>query len=130
MKTKSIVVLLTMSCLLAWITTAQGSPTKRQDDRTNTCRILNQPDLWAGYKTFRKSCKNCHYRNNDKGATFIYAESKTMKAWNRVFTTLSPKCAQNGTWDNLTPNELLQLNDYLFVNAADAYDPNAAADCG
>lgn len=127
---KNLIVLLTLGCLLASIATAMAAPTKRQDDTTKVCRILNQPDIWAGYKIFRKSCKSCHYRDNDKGATFLYAERKTMKSWNQVFTSRYPKCAQDGTWDNLSQDEILQLNDYLFVNGADAYDPNAAADCG
>ena len=123
-------VLLAVFCLPA---TGQATPKKRFDEETQTCRILdfyNSGWVSEGSKIFAESCKNCHYRDNDKGAKFLYSESKTMKGWNRVFNAKYPQCAKDGYWTGLTPEDLLKLNDYLFRNAANTYDPNDAEDCG
>lgn len=110
-----------------------ASPNKRLDEATQTCRLLNFHNAgWKseGAKIFKSSCKNCHYRDNDKGATFLHTGSKTMKGWNRVFFTKFPECAKSGEWDHLSQEQLLALNDFLFMNASNTYDPNSARDCG
>ena len=115
------------------VTHSQASPKKRLDEATQICRILTfQNSGWVseGSKIFARSCKSCHTRDNDKGATFLHSESKTMTAWNRVFLEKYPQCAKGGKWDNLSKEELLKVNDYLFRNAANTYDPNDADDCG
>jgi len=111
-------------------TLAWSSAVKRFDPGTETCRVFNQKILWEGFELFNSSCKTCHFRGNDKGASFLHTESKTMKAWNRVFLDRYPKCAKQGEWDHLSQTQLLRLNDYLFRFAADAYDPYDASDCG
>ena len=113
-----------------FISEAISSPRKRLDPTTKVCRIFTQNTLWDGYKTFKNSCKNCHYRGNDKGANFIHTESKTMKGWNRVFAQRYPQCAKDGYWDKIDPEQLMRLNDYLFSKASNTYDPWDAADCG
>lgn len=113
--------------------TAAASPSQRSDPGTNTCRILTNENSGPGspgHRLFQKSCKNCHFRANDKGAPFLHAESYAMAGWNRIFFTKYPACAQNGSWAALAAEELVQVNDYLFRNAADAYDPYKASDCG
>ncbi len=107
-----------------------ASPTKRYDPATKSCRFFTQQTLWKGYQGFRNFCKTCHYKGNDKGAKFLHTESKTMKGWNRVFSTRYPQCAKNGTWDKLQPQDLQFINDYLYKKAADTYDPYDAYDCG
>ena len=116
--------------LLFLIGQAEASPRKRFDPTTQTCRVFTQPALWDGYKTFQRSCKSCHYKGNDKGAPFLYTESKIMKGWNRVFAKRYPQCAKDGKWDNIDPEQLRRVNDYLYAHAADSYDPYDAADCG
>jgi len=98
---------------------------------TKTCRILEYGPLewdsrpWGeGGKVFREVCKVCHTRNNDKGAPFLYAESKTPAAWNRVFAQKYPKCAQNGSWDKITLDQQLKLNDYLYRFGLNSEDFN------
>jgi cytochrome c553 len=111
----------------------QASPKKRLDEATQVCRILTfQNSGWAseGSRIFTESCKSCHTRGNDQGATFLHSESKSMAAWNRVFYERYPQCARDGRWDNLSDEDLRKLNDYLFRNAANTYDPNDADDCG
>lgn len=112
---------------------SQASPKTRLDEATQICRILTfQNSGWVseGSKIFENSCKGCHNRDNDVGAPFLYSESKTMKGWNRVFLERYPQCAKDGKWADITGDDLLKLNDYLYRNAANTYDPNDADDCG
>ncbi len=133
MKRKFIVFLLATVFALTWSVAAEASPTKRFDKTTQSCRILtfyNSGWVSAGAKKFRQSCKVCHFRGNDKGAKFLYAESKTMKGWDRVFFRKYPQCAKDGSWDKINQEDLLAINDYLYRNANNTYDPNDAEDCG
>jgi len=109
---------------------AGASPVKRCDPVTQTCRIFTHASLWEGYTIFRNNCKSCHYRGNDKNAKFLYTESKVRKGWNRVFAKRYTKCAKDGSWGKLTAEQIARVNDYLFKNAADTYDPYDASDCG
>jgi len=122
-----------VATMLLGLATAEATPRKRLDERTQVCRILdfyNSGWVSEGSKIFEQSCKKCHYRGNDKGATFLYSESKSMKGWNRVFFERYPQCAKDGEWANLSEDQIQKLNDYLYRNAANTYDPNDAADCG
>jgi len=128
MKLKRIVVTL---CLLVVCSAAfaLARPAKRIDERTQTCRVLNSGPLemasrpyGEGGKLFVALCKSCHYRNNDKGASFLWAESKTSKAWNRVFAQRYPQCAKAGEWDTLTEEQLMRVNDYLYRFSYDSRD--------
>lgn len=122
-------VLAVMVCLTAGV--VQASPKKRFDPGTQSCRILGFDSGWwgTGSKIFKANCKSCHSRGNDQGAPFLHSESKTPKAWNRVFFEKYPECARDGSW-NLTLNEQLKLNDFLYRNGANTYDPYDADDCG
>lgn len=122
--------LVVLSLFFLFVAAVHASPRKRFDEGTQTCRIFNQQNLWAGYKSFKDNCKNCHFQGNDLDAPFLHEESKTSKAWNRVFFKRSPLCASNGSWDGLDQNDLLKLNDYLYRSAFGTYNPNDAADCG
>lgn len=122
------------SCLIVAITATfvMARPATRFDETTQTCRLLNSGPLdmasrsyGEGGKIFKQLCKSCHYRNNDKDAPFLWAESKTSNAWNRVFTKRYPQCAQNGEWDKLTPEQMMRVNDYLYrfsSNSRDVFD--------
>lgn len=115
------------------LVSAQASPAKRFDERTQSCRVLNFYNSgWVseGSKIFQASCRSCHVRGNAQGAPFLYSESKSMKAWNRVFSERYPQCAKSGAWAKLSEDDLEKLNDYLYHNAANTYDANTAADCG
>jgi len=117
--------------ILNWFVTApEASPTKRCDKVANVCRIFTHESLWEGYKLFQSNCKSCHFRGNKKNAKFLYTESKVRKGWNRVFSKKYSQCAKDGSWQKLTVEQLARVNDYLFKNAADTYDPYDASDCG
>lgn len=112
-------------------TQAKATPKTRYDAGNQTCRVLDDGPLeWEsraygeGGKLFKNICKGCHSRDNDKGAPFLWAESRNSEGWNRIFATRSPKCAQNGAWDGMTPEQLRRLNDYLYRWAADSQDLN------
>jgi len=112
-------------------------PLKRFDKRTGMCRFLAAPPLdwqsepWGtGGIKFREVCKSCHYKNNDKGARFLHAESYTSRAWNRIFAKRRKQCARDGSWDRLSEEELQLVNDYLYRNGDWTYDPNSADSCG
>ena len=115
---------------LAGVAVSFASPRKRLDPGTNTCRIFTFQNLQDGQKIFKTVCKSCHHQGNSLGAQFLHTESKGMRAWNRLFLEKYAKCAKDGSWDALSEDDLLKLNDYLFRYASDTYDPNDAADCG
>lgn len=115
------------------VTSAHASPGKRFDERTQSCRILDFYNSgWSskGSRIFKESCQSCHAQGNNQGAPFLHSESKSMKAWNRVFFERYPKCAKSGAWAKLSEDDLQKLNDFLYRNAANTYDANSAADCG
>jgi len=135
---KGLVVLLAglLAVVLSTVAT-YARPGKRYDKSTDTCRILTSgklnwdSDHWGkGAQKFKEVCKSCHTRNNDKGAKFLYMESFSSKGWNAIFAKKRKKCAQDGSWDVLSKEELLAVNDYLYRNANDTYDPNDADTCG
>lgn len=132
MKRSALVVVVMVLFVFLGVSLAQASPKKRFDPGTQTCRIFDKESTWwgNGAEIFRSNCKSCHFRGNDKGAPFLYSESKSSRAWNRVFFKKYPECAQDGSWGNLTLEDQLVLNDYLYRNANDTYDPNDADDCG
>ena len=120
--------------LSTFATQANARPAHRFDAATNTCRDLSngQADWdsrpWgAGGIFFRKVCKSCHTRNNNKGAPFLWVESKTSKGWNRVFHKRYPLCAKNDSWKMLNLEQQQKLNDYLYRFAANSQDVNDSA---
>jgi len=117
-------------------TVIQARPSKRLDERTGMCRFIAEGQLdwdsepWGrGAQKFREVCQGCHYKGNDKGASFLYAQSKMSKGWNRVFAKRRVLCARNGSWDVLTEDDIQVINDYLYRNAAWTYDPNSSDSC-
>lgn len=111
---------------------ANARPELRFDDNTQTCRNLKDGQLeWdsrgygEGGQIFKELCKSCHSRGNATGAPFLWSESKTSQAWNRVFTQRYPQCAQNSSWDRVTAEQLRKVNDYLYrfsENSRDMFD--------
>lgn len=125
--------LLIAPATLAHAASAGVVPGSRFDEGSQMCRELNFfNSSWVseGAALFKKTCKACHYRGNDKGARFLYSESFTPRAWNRIFAEKSPKCAQDGSWSGLDPEQLRKVNDYLYRNGYGTYDPNSAESCG
>jgi hypothetical protein len=108
-------------------------PKSRFDQGAQMCRDLTfSSSSWAseGAEIFRNSCKECHSRDSGKGAPFLHSESRTTRAWSRVFFEKYPKCAQDGAWAKLSSEQLMKVNDYLYRNAYGTYDPNSDESCG
>ncbi len=124
---KKIIILATIIAIGGMSAMAWAGESKRFDEGTQTCRHFSFPGLAEGYKTFRNICKNCHNRQNEVGAPFLHTESKTNLAWNRVFFEKYPTCATDGSWDSLSLDDRLKLNDYLFLKAHGHDDPNDAS---
>lgn len=114
------------------VLTAEARPEFRFDQKSETCRNLKDGQLeWdsrgygEGGTSFKNLCQACHARDNDHGAPFLWSESKTSAAWNRVFTERYPDCAKDGSWNSLTAEQLLKVNDYLYrfsENSRDTFD--------
>jgi len=111
-------------------TVVLARPAKRLDPGTQTCRVFTPTTIEEGRQLFKSVCKSCHTRDNAVGAPFIHSESKISRAWNRVFETRYPACANNGSWAALSDEQLMRVNDFLFMNSADSYDPQSGKDCG
>ena len=115
-----VLILIIIFCL-GWAIQASARPQNRYDENSKTCRILGEGPLewesssWGqGGKIFKNLCQGCHSRNNDHGAPFLWVESKRSDAWNRVFTKKYPKCAKDGSWASMSPEQERMVNDYLF----------------
>ena len=107
-----------------------AEPLTRYDAATDTCRVLNEGPLeWSslawgeGGKNFKRVCQGCHFKGNDKGAPFLWTESKSSTAWNRVFAQRYPKCAKDGSWNSLNREQLMEVNDYLYRWAKNSQNP-------
>ncbi len=132
------VILLAGLLALVWtLGTVHARPGKRYDEGSQMCRFIDKgeydwpSDHWGqGARTFKKVCQGCHFKGNDKGVPFIHPEIMSSEGWNKVFSKKRKACAKDGSWDVLSANELLILNDYLYRNANDTYDPNDADSCG
>ena len=137
MRSMITVCVLAMISLFCFAVGVHARPTERFDQRTQMCRLIAKTPLdwesepWGtGGRKFREVCKSCHSRENESGAPFLHTESYTSAAWNRIFFKRRKKCARNGSWDVLSEEELLLVNDYLYRNGAWTYDPNDADSCG
>ncbi len=124
--------------LTSWTSTnSEARPQKRFDKGAQMCRDFTtmplewETETWgAGAKKFRAVCKSCHTRDNIKNIPFVYEESHTSKGWNRFFEKKLAKCARDGSWDQLSAEDIRLVNDYLYRNGDWTYDPNDADTCG
>lgn len=129
MRKKTLMAAVGLSLVLV-ATVVLARPAKRLDPGTQTCRVFTPVTIEEGRQLFQSTCKSCHARANTIGAPFLHSESKISKAWNRIFEKRYPACAQDGSWAALSDEQLMRVNDFLFMNAADSYDPYSGKDCG
>lgn len=127
MKIEGVAVL--VFALLVVVPAVMASPGHRYDYTTKSCRNFSDGKAewdsrpWGeGGKVFRQVCKKCHFRGNKEGTNFLHVESKTSKAWNRVFAQHKVACAKNGAWKGISQDQELKLNDYLYRFAAFSQD--------
>ena len=80
--------------------------------------------IWTSHKRFTSQSLSAKWKEgNEKGIPFLWTESKSSKAWNRVFAERYPKCAKDGSWAGLTQEQIMRINDYLYRWAKDSTDP-------
>jgi NAD-dependent dihydropyrimidine dehydrogenase PreA subunit len=134
----SVVVAIFVFCSMVYsVQFVEARPGKRYDERTKMCRVIGdgvldwESEPWGkGGIKFREVCKSCHTQKNDKGASFVHAETYTAEGWNKFFVKRNKKCAQDGSWDALSADEIQLVNDYLYRNGNWTYDPNDVDSCG
>ena len=134
---EKIAVIVVMAAFLALLSHATvfandegGETSYRFDPATQTSRAMEVKNTFDGWKLYKSNCKSCHYRGNDKGAQYMNADSRTMKGWNLVFFRKNVRCALDGAWAKLSTEELMYVNDYLYSQAYDTWDPRTARSCG
>lgn len=120
--------------LTATSLSVSATPKKRYDSKTGTCRVLSSGPLeweslpWGqGGKAFKQVCKSCHTRDNTKDAPFLWEESKTSRGWNRIFAKMRTECATDGSWSELSDEQLLMVNDYLYRWSSNSLSRNDSA---
>ncbi len=116
------------------VTAVMARPAKRYDAKTKTCRVLSSGPLeweslpWGmGGKGFHNVCQSCHTQGEDSKAPFLWTESKSSKGWNRLFADTKVQCANDGSWDAFTEDQLQMVNDYLYSWSSTSLDRNDAA---
>jgi len=130
---EKIAVIVVMVASLTFLSHAHvfaGETVYRFDPATQTSRAMEFKNTFGGYKLYKSNCKSCHYRGNDKGAQYMNEDSRTMRGWNAVFFRKNARCAKDGSWANLSAEELTCVNDYLYSTAYDTWDPRTNRSCG
>lgn len=123
-------VLVSLSQAWVFADDESGETAYRFDPATQTSRALEYKNTWEGYKLYKSNCKSCHFRGNQRGARYLNEDSRTMRGWNVLFYKKNVRCAKDGSWAKLSPEELVYVNDYLYSKAYDAWNPNTAKSCG
>ena len=77
-----------------------------------------------GKYLYKKHCKACHSADSKGGE--LTPMSKTMSQWDRLFKKNKHKGGSE-SWDNMKPQELKDVNQFLFNHAADSPSPQT---CG
>ncbi len=75
-----------------------------------------------GKYLFKKNCKTCHVEGAEGGN--LTPLEKTMSQWERYF---KKKKHNPDSWSELTEQELLDINQFLFDHAVDSDQPET---CG
>jgi cytochrome c len=134
---KKIAVIVAMAAFLASLSQSkvfandEGGETRyRFDPATQTSRALEFKNTYDGYRLYKSNCKSCHFRGNERGARYMNEDSRTMKGWNTLFFKKNVRCARDGSWAKLSPEELMDINDYLYSTAYDTWDPRSNKSCG
>ncbi len=77
-----------------------------------------------GKYLYKKHCKACHSEGSAGGE--LTPMSKTMSQWDRMLEKNKHKGGQEA-WDNMKPQEIKDINQFLFDHAADSPSPQT---CG
>ncbi len=107
-------------------------PDRRFDPLNQTCRIFQFTQMREGAGFFKKVCLRCHDGSYDNGMRFmpeLIPRSFSPERWTRIFTEKYPLCAQDGSWKELSAEELLKLNDYLYRGGYGTWEDYTPLEC-
>ena len=82
-------------------------------------------DAKKGKVLAKEKCKYCHVIGADGGT--MTPLSKTQRQWERFYTKDQHNKKAPGTWDQIDPNELIDIMQFMYDHAADSSQPET---CG
>lgn len=82
-------------------------------------------DAVAGKVLAKEKCKYCHLTGTDGGT--MTPLSKTQKQWERFYKKGKHNKLAPEAWDNIPPNELIDIMQFMYDHAADSPQPET---CG
>lgn len=107
-------------------------PDRRFDPLNQTCRIFQFEQMRAGAGFFKTVCLRCHHQDYDNGLRYmpvLIPRSFSPERWTRIFTEKYPLCAQDGSWKELSADDLLKLNDYLYRGGYGTWEDYTPLEC-
>ena len=130
--TKMIGSLLGVLLLLLGASVRAEVPDRRFDPINQTCRIFQFAQMREGARFFRGVCLRCHNATFDNGMrpmSVLIPRSFSPERWTRIFTEKYSLCAQNGSWKELSADDLLKLNDYLYSGGYGTWEDYTPLEC-
>ena len=79
----------------------------------------------TGKKLAKEKCKVCHMTGSDGGT--MTPLSKTQRQWERFYTKGKHNKLAPDAWDHISPNELIDIMQFMYDHAADSPQPET---CG
>jgi len=107
-------------------------PDRRFDPVHQTCRIFQFEQMREGARFFKGVCQRCHNAAFDNGIRpmlVLIPRSFSPERWTRIFTEKYSLCAQNGSWKELSADDLLKLNDYLYRGGYGTWEDYTPLEC-
>jgi len=78
-------------------------------------------DAKRGKELALEKCKYCHVTGAEGGT--MTPLSKTQRQWERFYVKDKHNQLAPGTWDQINPNELLDIMQFMYDHAADSPQP-------
>ncbi len=82
-------------------------------------------DAKNGKIAAKEKCKYCHVTGAEGGA--MTPLSKTQRQWERFYAKDKHNRLAPGAWDQINPNELIDIMQFMYDHAADSPQPET---CG
>jgi mono/diheme cytochrome c family protein len=73
----------------------------------------------------KEKCKHCHVAGAEGGT--MTPLSKTQRQWERFYVKDKHNRLAPGAWDQINPNELIDIMQFMYDHAADSPQPET---CG
>lgn len=105
---------------------------RRFDPLHKSCRIFQFEQMREGARFFKGVCQRCHnpaYDNGIRPMLVLVPRSFSPARWTRILTEKYPLCARNGSWEELSADELLKLNDYLYRGGYGTWEDYSDLEC-